>query len=487
MEKIKLVRDEWFYDPKSPLGPEGGFGVVFSGYDSNKKQVAVKKIKISARDAAHREMRIADDLTDKNLNHVIPVFDSGEDADSDDYFVVMAKAEKSLQDELNSGVRFSERETASILLEIAYGLSEVENMIHRDLKPANVLMHESNWKIADFGIAKFVEESTSARTLKDCLSPQYAAPEQWNLEHVTNETDVYALGCIGYALLTGTPPFPGKTLEDYKQKHLNEPPPTLNCSASIRSLLQMMLRKNSKARPNLDRVIKRLKTILENHDKHSQQKSANPLEEADAHVSDVVSSQEAAAAKHEAKMQERKRLSDEAYLILRELIEFLFNRILEAAPNANKQNLTSIRLGDAIIELNILDSLQLYKRSLTLSQWDIIAGATILVRQSKPSYEWSSSLWYTNLGKNDNYRWYEVSYMISPLIAGEKPRYQPFSLVDLNEVDAAASPALALHQIAFGPKLIDDEQSDEFCNRWEGLLARAVKGEIRYPSHLPIN
>jgi serine/threonine-protein kinase len=57
-------------------------------------------------------------------------------------------------------------QTAHVLLQIASGLSEVEDIVHRDLKPANILRHEGVWKIADFGIAKFVEETTSVETLK---------------------------------------------------------------------------------------------------------------------------------------------------------------------------------------------------------------------------------------------------------------------------------------------------------------------------------
>jgi len=74
-----------------------------------------------------------------------------------------------------------------------------------DLKPDNILYHDGKWKIADFGIARFVEEATASNTLKEFLSPWYAAPEQWRLERATHGTDVYALGCIAFCLLTGKP------------------------------------------------------------------------------------------------------------------------------------------------------------------------------------------------------------------------------------------------------------------------------------------
>ncbi len=138
----------------------------------------------------------------------------------------------------------------------------MEDIVHRDLKPGNILFHEARWKLADFGIAKFVEESTSLKTLKGCLSPQYAAPEQWNLQKSTRATDVYALGCIGYALLTGAPPFQGPANEDFRNQHLHfAPPGNLTCSNRLRSALSMMLRKTPEARPGLPRVVQLLEQI----------------------------------------------------------------------------------------------------------------------------------------------------------------------------------------------------------------------------------
>lgn len=63
--EIRLPGASWIFDPDAPIGEEGGFGAVFVGYGSDNKEVAVKRLKLSAADAAHRELKIADDLRDR--------------------------------------------------------------------------------------------------------------------------------------------------------------------------------------------------------------------------------------------------------------------------------------------------------------------------------------------------------------------------------------------------------------------------------------
>src|SRR5437660_81698 len=102
MKKIRLPNGLWSYDPKKPLGAPGGFGAVFRGQDSKGNPVAVKRLHIDAAQAAHRELTIARDLAGRQLHHVIPVLDAGQDSESEAYFVVMPVAEQSLQDRLKT-------------------------------------------------------------------------------------------------------------------------------------------------------------------------------------------------------------------------------------------------------------------------------------------------------------------------------------------------------------------------------------------------
>src|SRR5689334_370446 len=84
--RIRLPRGEWYYNPLRPLGPAGGFGEVFEGEAQDGRKLAVKRLKLTAGKAAHRELKIADELSEKSFQHVLSVIDSGEDAEAGGYY-----------------------------------------------------------------------------------------------------------------------------------------------------------------------------------------------------------------------------------------------------------------------------------------------------------------------------------------------------------------------------------------------------------------
>jgi len=485
--EISLPDARWRFETDKPLGPAGGFGEVFLGTDMNGAPVAVKQLKIDAKEAAFRELRIAQVLQEKKFSYVMPFLDAGQDAESDRYYVVMPVAEKSLADYLEEHGSVNESQAIEILNSIVKGLLEVENFIHRDLKPGNILLFDSTWRVADFGIAKFVEESTSLQTLKRCLSPPFAAPEQWQLHTPTHATDVYALGCMGYCLLTGQPPFSGPEMADFRMQHLSvHPEPIETCSPRLRSLILMMLRKTSESRPSLSRIESILKPSLVEISGEVGPDAFEALAEAGAHIVKKQSETEAKKAQDRLARENRRQIAQEAERIFADVRHDLFETIAEAAPAAQREDVSRIRLGSAVLIMQLTgDEGGFMESPFRESGWGVILGGEIAVRQGEPTYIWSSSLWYAKISPNDEYRWREVSYFGSPFLS-QKHNYEPHALDNTKDADIAASTTMGPYQLAFGPVPIDDEDLESFKSRWADLFAKAVNGRLEIPRRLPL-
>jgi hypothetical protein len=116
----------------------------------------------------------------------------------------------------------------------------------------------------------------------------------------------------------------------------------------------------------------------------------------------------------------------------------------------------------------------------------VVAGAIIkVIQDGSRRYEWSANLWYTNLGTNADYRWWEVLYMANPFSRG-RPEYEPFAVENLDDADIAASPVVGTVQFGAKPRPVDDENVDDFCDRWADLLAQAYHGQLTHPRSLPL-
>jgi serine/threonine-protein kinase len=483
MTDIKLNRAAWKFDESKPLGSAGGFGAVFRGEAADGSSVAVKRLHISAGDAAHRELRVAEDLVAASHQHVIPVLDAGQDAHSDRYFIVMPVASGSLEDHVRSQGKLTESEAVDVLLQIATGLREVGDLVHRDLKPANVLKHEGVWKIADFGIARFVSDSTSVNTLKDCLSPHYAAPEQWRMERSTPATDVYALGCIAFKCLNGTSPFNGD-IDQIREQHLNGSLPSINVSdPKLKSLVVNMLRKSPSSRPSISRVISQLENIMSTGGAAPIGGAWNALEKAGAAIAEAEAAAEAERERVLSESQQRSALYQQALVTLWNLADDLFDRITRSAPTAEKRLRGKLVLGKGTIEISELRQNLIAANQFPHCGWDVICGAVISVTQTHPKYVWSSSLWYAKKHPADEYRWREVSYY-APF--SSQRRFEPHHLEDLMDADIAMSQIMHSFAVAWGPKSIDDEDAEDFYNRWAKWLALASQGNLSRPTSLPL-
>lgn len=484
MIEINLPHGVWKYNENKVLGKPGGFGFVFEGISKNGEKVAIKKLKQGTQNSAQREMRICSEFISKSFKHIVPVFDEGFDEISNSNYIVMARADKSLQDEINTRGIISEKESIDILCQIITGLLEVSQIVHRDIKPGNILFHDGLWKISDFGIARFVEETTSLQTLKDCLSPYYAAPEQWKSERSTSATDVYALGCVGYYLVTGNPPFNG-SVEELREKHLSDIPQVLNIdSKQLSILIDSCLRKIPNTRPTLQTMKERIEVINRPVDVTKDQ--YKELSSAASKISFEESKNITAIYASMQEENDRKELSEFARKILTEIRELLFKQIIVysqiAQINISRDEIT---LGKARIKFMVNAFPILKKEDFPLSHLDVITGGIINLYQSAPIYEWGSNLWYLKYGGIDQYRWWEMSYMDSPLMRVVS-KYEPHFVNDTKKADLAATSITSEIQFGSKPKLIDEEEKDDFCSRWINLFSKASIGELSYPSRLPL-
>jgi serine/threonine-protein kinase len=148
----------------------------------------------------------------------------------------------------------------------AVGAAHDKGIVHRDLKPDNIFLLASldhgrvPVKILDFGIAKLllsdVDAMSRTRTGNLLGTPLYMSPEQCrSAGAVDHRTDIYSLGCIGFEMLCGRPPFQGQGVADLLIAHASQPPPTpralgVDLPGEIEDLLMTMLAKDADHRPH---------------------------------------------------------------------------------------------------------------------------------------------------------------------------------------------------------------------------------------------
>jgi len=429
---------------------------------------------------------------EKTFAHVVPVLDAGQDSESDRYFLVMPVCEFSLQDKINEANGAVEVEIAKLAItEIIAGLSEVSNITHRDLKPANVLFQEGAWKIADFGIAKFVEDSTSIETLRDSLTPKYAAPEQWKGERPTTATDVYALGCIIYALFTGKPPFNG-SVDDIREKHLHTAPNPLTALAPrFSAFVSHMLRKPPNARPTLDRCAKVLAGLDVTNESRD---SSHPLiDEVAKQVAEREAEEEARNQAAAALRRERNELFNDAKANLVSIRDHLFSTIRESSESVKTDRKGQLQFGEANLnfrrEPEILEELVLARHAgggnpYHYTGWDVLGWSMISLDCTRTSYTWSSSLLFADLKDGNGFRWYEVSFWT---LAESKSKDEPFGLEGYQaDIDLACGNIIHTVNVAYGPLPVDSEDEESFISRWVGLVAKAAIGNLNRPRGMPI-
>jgi eukaryotic-like serine/threonine-protein kinase len=209
----------------------GGMATVYLADDlKHDRKVAIKVLRPELAAVIGAERFLSEIKTTANLQHphILPLFDSGA-ADSFLYYVMPFVQGISLRDRMTREKQLPIAEAVRIASEIAAALDYAHRhgIIHRDIKPENILLHDGSALVADFGIALAASKAGTRMTETGMSlgTPQYMSPEQAMGERELDaRSDVYALGCVAYEMLTGEPPFSGPTAQAIVAKVMTAEP-----------------------------------------------------------------------------------------------------------------------------------------------------------------------------------------------------------------------------------------------------------------------
>ncbi|WP_405361155.1 protein kinase domain-containing protein [Kitasatospora sp. NBC_00085] len=231
----------------------GGMGQVWGGYDERlDRPVAVKLLRTDQLLAADpsggssgggrgdtERRRHGDELRRRFLREcritaaldhpgLVTVFDAGED-DGELYLVMQRVPGVSLADLIAEDSPFPVERAAAVAAQLCAALAAVHAVpvVHRDLKPSNVMVRDDGRTILlDLGIATALDTEATRLTLTGVPigSPSYMAPEQALAATIDPRSDLYALGCLLHAMLTGEEPFRAPSALGVLRQHVDEPP-----------------------------------------------------------------------------------------------------------------------------------------------------------------------------------------------------------------------------------------------------------------------
>jgi serine/threonine-protein kinase len=183
----------------------GGMATVYLAHDiRHNRKVALKVLKpeLAAVVGASRFLREVEVTANLQHPHILPLFESGE-------------ADGLMHDVADA---------------LAY--AHARGVVHRDIKPDNVMVSGRHAVVMDFGVARAVSEAADQQALTTVGmavgTPVYMAPEQALADPaIDHRADIYALGVMGYELLTGAPPFSGRAPQQVLAAHISEAPEPL--------------------------------------------------------------------------------------------------------------------------------------------------------------------------------------------------------------------------------------------------------------------
>ena len=219
-----------------PLG-RGGSSVVYRAEHVRLGRTAALKLLAPAlgesdsrQERFLRESKLAASLDHPNI---VPVYDAGEE--NGRLYIAMACIDgDDLKALLVKEGALPPRRALRIVGQVAAALdaAHARGLVHRDVKPANILIGDGDRAfLSDFGVVKEVAEVGTTRTGSFVGTIDYCAPEQIEGRDVDARADVYALACVLYECLVGTPPFHRSSDVAILNAHLHAPPPKLSKAA----------------------------------------------------------------------------------------------------------------------------------------------------------------------------------------------------------------------------------------------------------------
>jgi eukaryotic-like serine/threonine-protein kinase len=277
------------YRLQAVLG-RGGMARVWRGVDERLgRPVAVKLLdRADTADPAmlqpfDREARTAGRLTDPNI---VAVHDVG--SDNGVPYLVMELIDGTKLDALLAGGPLLIDRAVDVARQVcdALAVAHAQGVVHRDIKPANILLTIAGTvKVCDFGIARLTDQQQTDLTAPHTAigTSAYMAPEQASGTAVDARTDLYALGCVMYAMLTGHPPFTGDNPLTVLWQHQHQPAPSVaslrpNTPADLEALIARLLAKNPADRPaTATEVRDRLRACAERETAAAQPTRAVPV------------------------------------------------------------------------------------------------------------------------------------------------------------------------------------------------------------------
>lgn len=212
---------------------QGGMGVVYEAEDTLlKRRVALKFLPHAVSADPHTWQRfLLEARAAARLNHpnAVAIYEIDQ-RDGASYLAMEFVEGGSTHEHLKTRGPYAWPEATYILAQVCHGLqaAHTAGLIHRDIKPANIMRgRDGSVKLADFGLAKATDSSTSSITGSHSAvgTPSFMSPEQCQCETVDARSDLYALGATYYALLTGKPPYGNAGPLEVMFAHCSRPAP----------------------------------------------------------------------------------------------------------------------------------------------------------------------------------------------------------------------------------------------------------------------